>query len=92
VLVVSSVRPGPCVARLSIPCTPRIVCLRFYPAQEPVKYEVLAFLRGEGLRPRRTAMAILELFAQVGRLALRNRRLAAQPEQCRWNKAHAAKA
>ncbi|KAI7844182.1 hypothetical protein COHA_002317 [Chlorella ohadii] len=33
-------------------------------AQEPVKYEVLAFLRGEGLRPRRTAMAILELFAQ----------------------------
>lgn len=33
--------------------------------QEPLKYEVLAFLRGEGPRPRRTAQAIMELFAKV---------------------------
>lgn len=37
------------------------------PAQEPVKYEVLAFLRGEGPRPRRTAAVIMEVFGQVRR-------------------------
>ena len=51
----ASVAPAP-VSR----CHPRPPHRRLLLPQEPVKYEVLAYLRGEGPRPARRALAILE--------------------------------